>query len=73
MAFWLLAGVYFQPNINCLFVFCRSKKGLKVPPYHFVDHKLDLLSHNIDGAAKEEFEQREIAHAHLSNLPVPVA
>ena len=68
MAFGLLVSVYFQPNINCLFGFCRSKKpGLKVPPYHFVDHKLDLLSHKTEGDL-EEFEQKETAQAHLSNI-----
>ncbi|XP_073251518.1 GFP-like non-fluorescent chromoprotein [Porites lutea] len=65
MALKLKGGGHYTVNFKTTY---KSKKpGLKVPPYHFVDHKLVLLSHKIDGVS-EEFEQEETAQAHLSNI-----
>ena len=26
--------------------FCRAKKDVKMPQYHFVDHRIEILSHD---------------------------
>lgn len=65
MALKLEDGGHYTVNFKTTYK--SKKKDLKVPPYHFVDHKLELLSHNIVGT-KEDFEQKETAHAHLSSL-----
>ena len=47
------------------FLLCRAKKVVQLPDYHFVDHRIEIVSHDKD---YNKVKLREHAEAH-SGLP----
>ena len=43
---------------------CRSKKAVKLPHYHFVDHRIEIKNHDKDYNNVELYEHAE-AHSGL--------
>ena len=54
--------------IRTHFLLCRAKKVVELPDYHFVDHRIEILSHDKDYNKVKLYEHAE-AH---SGLPRPV-
>ena len=49
----------------CLLLFCRAKKAVRLPDYHFVDHRIEIVSHDGDYNHVKLCEHAE-AHSGLS-------
>ena len=48
------------------FLLCRAKKGVQLPDYHNVDHRIEILSHDKDYNKVKLYEN---AVARYSMLP----
>ena len=61
----------YAPNpvslIQVRLLLCRAKKGVVLPEYHFVDHRIEILSHDKDYNTVEVYEN---AVARPSMLPI---
>ena len=53
--------------IRAHFLLCGAKKVVELPDYHFVDHRIEILSHDKDYNKVKLYEHAE-AH---SGLPRP--
>ena len=49
-------------------IHCRAKNGVQLPDYHFVDHRIEILSHDKD---YNNVKLSENAEARYSMLPSP--
>lgn len=59
--------LFIEPSLtipSCLFL-CRAKeKDVQLPGYHFVDHSIEILNHDID-YNKVELYEHAVAHSGL--------
>ena len=44
---------------------CRAKKGVQLPDYHYVDHRIEILSHDKDYNTVKLYENAEARYSML--------
>ena len=54
-------------RVVCFFT-CRAKKVVQLPDYHFVDHRIEITSHDNDYNRKVKLYEHAKAHSGLPRL-----
>ena len=67
-AFETVLYLFYAPSPGSLIrvhlLLCRAKKFVRMPDYHFVDHRIEILSHDKDYNKVKLYEHAE-AHSGL--------